>query len=164
MPLDSSLLAATFGDGALGDIIRPVVTVALGTVVSAVLLKMARRPRQIAHFLDDVMGEEGRPGIPPRPGLMERMATVETNSNEAHVAAQEAKAHAQAAKDAVEKSTLAVAAISAQLVVVVNAVSTLQTNGGKSMRDAIDRIEKDTAGASGRPIPKPALFDHHTHL
>ena len=33
--------------------------------------------KRLNHFLDDVMGEEARPGVPARPGLMERVMRVE---------------------------------------------------------------------------------------
>lgn len=38
--------------------------------------------RKISHFIDDVAGEPERPGIPARPGLMERLATVEAKQDE----------------------------------------------------------------------------------
>jgi len=33
--------------------------------------------RRFVHFLDDFHGEEGRPGIPSRPGFSERLGNVE---------------------------------------------------------------------------------------
>jgi hypothetical protein len=39
------------------------------------------------HFLDDVTGEEARPGVPRRPGLVEEVATLRTRQEEiGHVA------------------------------------------------------------------------------
>ena len=35
--------------------------------------------RKLNHFVDDVAGEPPRRGVPARPGLMERMSTVETD-------------------------------------------------------------------------------------
>lgn len=33
--------------------------------------------RRISHFLDDFIGEEARPGVPARPGVMERLQNHE---------------------------------------------------------------------------------------
>lgn len=38
--------------------------------------------RKISHFIDDVAGEPARPGFEARPGLMERLGTVETKQDE----------------------------------------------------------------------------------
>jgi hypothetical protein len=38
--------------------------------------------RKVSHFIDDVAGEPARAGVPARPGLMERFATVETKQDE----------------------------------------------------------------------------------
>lgn len=45
--------------------------------VAAVLRRTAPTMRQIAHLVDDVVGEEARPGVPRRPGLLERMDALE---------------------------------------------------------------------------------------
>lgn len=37
-----------------------------------------------ADLADDLMGEKARPGVPARPGLMERMATVEEKTESIH--------------------------------------------------------------------------------
>lgn len=55
-------------------------------LVAAVLLimlavwavrKAAPVLRKLGHLVDDLVGEPARPGVPPRPGLMERMESVE---------------------------------------------------------------------------------------
>lgn len=33
--------------------------------------------RKVSHFIDDVAGEPERPGVPARPGLMERVTSIE---------------------------------------------------------------------------------------
>lgn len=38
--------------------------------------------RKISHFIDDVAGEPARPGFEARPGLMERVSTMETKQDE----------------------------------------------------------------------------------
>ena len=150
--------------GASGnDFIRPIITVALGGVLLALALKMPRA-RQIGHILDDIAGEAARPGVEARPGLMERIQSVEASTNEAHAAAEEARAHAEHARAAAEANALANGAISAQLVIIVNAVAQLQPNAGSTMFDAIRRVEADTAAAAGRPVPSLAQAnDHHAH-
>lgn len=54
----------------------------VGAVVGVTVLVTAARKlwvfmRRVGHFLDDVSGEPERPGVPARPGLMERVATIE---------------------------------------------------------------------------------------
>jgi hypothetical protein len=49
---------------------------ALIVVVSAGR-KIAVIARRITHFLDDYLGVEGRPGVPARPGLTERIQKIE---------------------------------------------------------------------------------------
>lgn len=44
-----------------------------------ILRKLWRLFKQLADFLDDVMGEPARAGVPARPGLMERVGKVEEN-------------------------------------------------------------------------------------
>ena len=66
--------------------------------------RTARRMHcRITNFLDDWSGEAARPGVHSRPGVMERLADVDSR---------------------IER-------VEQQLV----------TNGGASMRDAVDRIE-----------------------
>ena len=146
------------------DFASPIITVVLGGLFLAVLLKMPRA-RQIGHILDDISGEAARPGVPARPGLMERIQSVEALTAEAHVAATEARQHAEQARSAAEANALENGAISSQLVIVVNAVAQLQSNSGSTMFDAIRRVEADTAAAAGRAIPPQATInDHHAHV
>ena len=46
-------------------------------VLAAAGVKGWKVIKRLNHFLDDVMGEEERPGVPARPGLMERVMRVE---------------------------------------------------------------------------------------
>lgn len=43
--------------------------------------RLARRVRRVAHrieeFVDDWQGTPGRPGVEPRPGVMQRLAAIE---------------------------------------------------------------------------------------
>lgn len=42
-----------------------------------VVWKIMPNLRRISHFLDDLMGEAARPGVPASPGILERLADVE---------------------------------------------------------------------------------------
>lgn len=48
-------------------------------VLTFITVKVWPFVRKLNHFVDDVAGEPARRGVPARPGLMERMATVETD-------------------------------------------------------------------------------------
>ena len=52
------------------------VILGVGVIVGAAV-KGWKVIKRLNHFLDDVMGEEERPGVPARPGLMERVMRVE---------------------------------------------------------------------------------------
>lgn len=50
---------------------------ALLTALSGLAYKVWPVARKLNHFVDDVAGEKARPGVPARPGLMERMCNLE---------------------------------------------------------------------------------------
>lgn len=50
---------------------------------------------RLKDFLDDLMGEPERPGVPARPGVMTRLAQHEVDIAEIRVAAQQAAHHSQ---------------------------------------------------------------------
>lgn len=63
---------------------------------------------KLVHFVDDVAGEPARPGFEARPGLMERLATVETKQDEQGAAIEIVRHevttnHGSSLKDAVKK-------------------------------------------------------------
>lgn len=51
----------------------------LGSIIAlvGVVWKIMPNLRRISHFLDDLMGEAARPGVPASPGILERLADVE---------------------------------------------------------------------------------------
>ncbi|WP_431962007.1 hypothetical protein [Actinacidiphila sp. bgisy160] len=56
------------------------VLVALGAIVTGLWRRTAavvRFFRRVTQFIDDYFGEQARPGVPARPGLMERMRDME---------------------------------------------------------------------------------------
>lgn len=52
----------------------------LGGIIAlvGVVWKIMPNLRRISHFLDDLMGEAARPGVPAAPGILERLADVES--------------------------------------------------------------------------------------
>lgn len=53
----------------------------LGTALAVVLPLIAAltpKARRFLHFIDDLMGEEERPGAERRPGILERLKLLET--------------------------------------------------------------------------------------
>lgn len=54
---------------------------ALAVLVPAALV-VARRLRRLSQFLEDWFGEQARPGVRHRPGVMERLATVEERTEQ----------------------------------------------------------------------------------
>ena len=48
--------------------------------VAWVARKVAPAALKIGHLVDDLVGEPERPGVPARPGLMERMEAVESKA------------------------------------------------------------------------------------
>lgn len=80
------------------------------------------------NLIDDIGGEDARPGVAARPGLMERMAGVETSQTTQHetLARLEIEQRAQGSK----------------LEIVRHEV---EFNNGSSVKDAAVRTEKDVA-------------------
>ena len=109
----------------------------LGAIFTAlgIIIRFAdRTSRNIGGFLEDWYGEPARPGTPERLGVPARLLAVE---------------------DATSAYALALAALTEQLALIVDAVGQLQPNGGTTLHDAIHRIERDTATVTGRPAPPP---------
>lgn len=104
------------------------------------------------RVIDDLQGEEARPGVKARPGMLERMASQEA-ATEATAAGVAAMRQEQAAL------STQVGGLAQQVAAILPAVAQLQPNHGSSLVDAIQRIELDTARAVGRqhtPVTQPA--------
>jgi hypothetical protein len=80
--------------------------------------------RKVSHFIDDVAGEPERPGVPARPGLMERVTTIETTQEEQSVVLA-----AVERKQAEHSDTLATVS------------HEVTTNHGSSLKDSTKRLE-----------------------
>lgn len=106
---------AFLGDVTLADI---AIWVAVAGFVFAMFKWLIPFARKLVHFLDDVAGESARPGVPARPGLMERLSVVEEKQDE---------------------QSLSLAQQSAALAVVQHEVT---TNHGSSLKDAVKKLEK----------------------
>ncbi|WP_116200739.1 hypothetical protein [Amycolatopsis circi] len=81
----------------------------------------ARGLRRLGHFADDWFGEPERNGSPARPGVIERIAAIETDG----------AATRDDVRDLVER--------------VERVEHELRPNSGASLRDAIDRVENAVA-------------------
>lgn len=86
----------------------PVALWSFGGAVLAFLVGLAevgrrtlRGVRKVGRFLDDFFGAEARSGVPARPGVMERLGSVESTATSAAAAAASA---AQAAASAAQAS------------------------------------------------------------
>lgn len=47
-------------------------------VVFPLVVAITPKARRFLHFIDDMMGEEERPGTQRRPGILERLTSLET--------------------------------------------------------------------------------------
>ena len=74
--------------------------------------------KKAVHFFDDFLGEEERPGVPRRPGFSERMGNMENCMSDV--------------KEKLQVMEYQLSRVDLEL----------QPNSGKSLRDAIQRIEK----------------------
>jgi tetrahydromethanopterin S-methyltransferase subunit G len=107
--MDNSILVNLFQLAALVTAI---------TVLSVGIIKITKFFKKAVHFFDDFLGESERPGVPPRPGMSERISSVEFCIKKID--------------NRLEDIEGKVAKINYEL----------QPNSGFSVKDAINRIEK----------------------
>lgn len=79
--MSASIQAVLTGLGALVTIIA-----AVFAAVRWAVGKSARQARRVDTFLEDWYGEEERPGVPRRPGVMERLAANEAGQERIELA------------------------------------------------------------------------------
>ena len=136
MPDIMSATAATTGTdpwviGAAMVAVLGALFAALGYIIRVVI--------RTARMIDDLRGEPGRPGVPARLGILERMAASEaaTTATTGEVAATRQDLAALAVQ---------LGGLSRQIgEAVVPAVAQLQPNHGSSLHDKIMQISLDTA-------------------
>jgi hypothetical protein len=88
------------------------------TVIGIFFSKSFKGFKRIIHFIDDFMGEDARPGVPARPGFSERMGHMEISLE-----------RMCQKMDSMQKR-------------IESIEEELNVNGGKTVKDAIIRIEK----------------------
>lgn len=88
---------------------------------------MLRGSRKIGHFFDDWFGEPDRPGAPGRPGIPARLSKVEVTVQEV------SEKNADLCREVGE--------IKQQVAEIAHE---LHPNGGRSLRDTVNRIEART--------------------
>lgn len=102
--------------------------------------------RRLVHLVDDLAGEEARPGVPARPGLMDRLDNVERG----------VRAAQETAEVAVQQTTgfrFEMAAVVEQQAVVAQTLAELRPNGGRPMFERLDQIERLAARAASHRDP-----------
>lgn len=85
--------------------------------LGAVVHRLRKRLGGLTDFIDDWNGEGARPGVPARPGVMARLASI-------------------------EEQTAVLPAVQQRIAAVEHE---LKPNSGGSLRDAVDRVEAHTA-------------------
>ena len=125
--------------------------------------------RRWTRFLDHVEGVPATRGFDAQPGLWDRLKGVEdaVSSSRLEQAALSAQigglpcgvkggGHCWDCRDLtgqVTDLTGQVSALTKQVTHIVDVIGQLLPNGGSTLRDAIGRIEQDTAAAAGRALP-----------
>jgi hypothetical protein len=98
-----------FIDGILEPLIASVIVGFAGFII----FKISSLPRRLIHMVDDWFGEEARPGVPLRPGVMERLYNMETDLSTVKHEVQFNSGHS--IKDAVVKTGETVAQLTTTL-------------------------------------------------
>lgn len=88
------------------------------TVIIIAAIKTSKFIKKIVHFFDDFLGEEERPGVPPRPGISQRISSIEKSLD----VGTEKFSTIEYKLDRIDYE--------------------LRPNSGMSLRDAVNRIEQ----------------------
>lgn len=99
------------------NIIAIAALITAATVIIIATIRTSKFIKRIVHFFDDFLGEDARPGVPPRPGFSERMSQME---------------------EKLEKGNEKFSIIEDKL---DRIDYELRPNSGLSLRDAVNRIE-----------------------
>ena len=107
---------------------------ALGVTLGTFGRSSWRWLRRLSHFIDDVTGEDARPGVVRRPGLVEQVDLLRQRQEEIAVIA--------------EKAATDVAIVRRELT----------TNGGSSVKDVVNSTSRKLSEHLGNPdahhVPK----------
>lgn len=159
----------------------------LGTVLGGIALAVRRTwpvVKGFVAFMNAFNGEtkdDVPPGFTPRPGVLDRLASLEQGQqtalseiaravraaegaqNAAEVSARASGESASQARRAAENGEAAAADAAAAREVAEGVAAQLQTNGGSTLRDALDRVERSLlnhiASVDTGEIPKPPTPD-----
>lgn len=117
-----------------------------------------RLGRRINHFLDDVNGEDPRPGVPARPGIMAQVNELRVRQEEiAEVADLVAGDQRLASQERTE-----IAAVARQAAEDITAVRLeLTRNGGDSTKDEVEAAARAAEAASEAASRVEALLRRH---
>lgn len=120
-------------------------TVAIIGTIGIVIRKAVPPMRRLLNFLDDISGEAPRPGLPQgRPGIMDRLARVETKVDSAAVDAKAARALSTAVADQVSEVKTAVEQVRREF----------DNNGGSSTIDLLTHIAEAVGAPVNQPVPQ----------
>lgn len=120
------------------------------TTIGAVVRKAVPPMRRILSFVDDVQGEQPRPGLPHgRPGIMERLAKVEENTQTAQAESKAARDLAAQAADVASVTAEAVRGIDAK---VTRITKEFDNNGGTSTLDLLTHIAEAVGAPTNTPV------------
>lgn len=156
------------------------ITATVFTGIGYIIRKAWPIATKLVAFVNAFNGEDAHdvpPGFTPRPGVLDRMAALEQGQqtvlsevaravraaeaaqNASEVSARTGGESASAARRAAENAEAAAADAAAARTIAEGVAAQLQNNGGSTLRDAVDRVERTLrdhiAAVDTGEIPKP---------